>query len=116
MITQGQNACVNIYAGSGNTDDILVENNLLAGGGFSAYAFDDSPSESSPAGGYSTTNIRFINNAFTRIYYPYVGYYGVWYPRGNTTDACVRLGNYVVETNENIDAKQPAGCTEAFPH
>lgn len=115
MITQGQNACVNIYAGNGNTDDILVENNLLAGGGFSAYAFDDSPSAASPAGGYSTTKIKFINNAFTRIYYPYVGYYGVWFPRGRTTDDCIRLGNYVVETDENIDAKQPAGCTEAFP-
>jgi uncharacterized protein YjdB len=115
LITQGQNACVNIYAGNGNTDDILVENNLLAGGGFTAYAFDDSPSAASPSGGFSTTNIRFIYNTFTRVYYPYVGYYGVWFPRGRTTDECVRLGNYVLETMENIDAKQPAGCTEAFP-
>ena len=115
LITQRQNACVNIYAGSGNTDDILVENNLLAGGGFSAYAFDDSPTAATPAGGFSVTNIRFINNTFTRVYYSYVGYYGVWFPRGRTTDECVRLGNYVLETSENIDAKQPAGCTEAFP-
>jgi uncharacterized protein YjdB len=115
LIKQGQNAAVNVDNGNGDTDDILLENNLMAGGGFTAYAHDSNPSGDLPSGGYSTTNIKFINNAFTRVYYPYVGYYGVWFPRGRPTDKWIRLGNYVVETGENIDEKQPAGCTEAMP-
>jgi len=115
LITQGQNAAINVDNGNGNTDDILVENNLMAGGGFTAYAHDSNPSNELPAGGFSTTNIRFINNAFTNRYFPYVGYYGVWFPRGRPTDAWIRLGNYVVETGENIDEKQPAGCREVMP-
>ncbi len=115
LIKQGQNAAVNIDNGNGDTDDILVENNLMAGGGFTAYAHDSNPSGDSPSGGYSTTNIRFINNAFSTIYYPYVGYWGVWFPRGQPTDKWIRMGNYVVETGENIDEKQPDGCREAMP-
>jgi len=115
LISQGQNAAVNVDNGAGDTDDILIENNLMAGGGFTAYAHDSDPSGDSPAGGYSTTNVRFINNAFTNRYYPYVGFYGVWFPRGRPTDEWIRLGNYVVETGENIDGKQPSGCREAMP-
>lgn len=115
LIKQGQNAAVNVDNGDGDTDDILVENNLMAGGGFTAYAHDSNPSGDSPAGGFSTTNIRFINNAFSTMYYSIVGYWGVWFPRGRPTDEWIRLGNYVVETGENIDEKQPYGCREAMP-
>ncbi len=115
LIKQEQNAAVNIDNGDGDTDDILVENNLMAGAGFTAYAHDSNPSGDSPSGGYSTTNIRFINNAFSTRFYSIVGYWGVWFPRGRPTDKWIRMGNYVLETGENIDEKQPYGCREAMP-
>ena len=109
LIKQGQNAAVNVDNGSGDTDDILIENNLMAGGGFTAYAHDSDP------GNYSTTNVRFLNNAFSTRFYSVVGFYGVWFPRGRPNDKWIRLGNYVQETGENIDEKQPYGCREAMP-
>jgi len=114
-ISQGQNACVAIWNGRRNSDDILVDSNLLAGSGFTVYVEDYSPSEKEPAGGYSMTNIRFTNNAFSTEYFPYVGSYGVWYPRGHATDIWIRKGNYVLETGENIDNNQPKGCTAGMP-
>lgn len=114
-ILQGQNACVALWNGRLDTDDILVENNLLAGAGFTVYAEDYSPSEKDPVGGKSMTNIRFINNAFSTEFFPNVGSYGAWYPRGHTTDKCIRKGNYVLETGENIDNNQPKGCTDGMP-
>jgi len=115
LISQGQNAAVNVDNGNGDTDNILIENNLMAGAGFTAYAHDSNPSNEFPSGGYSTTNIRFINNAFSTRYYSIVGFWGVWFPRGRPTDTWIRMGNYVVETGENIDNKQPLGCREAMP-
>jgi hypothetical protein len=115
LIKQGQNAAVNVDNGNGDTDDILIINNLMAGGGFTAYAHDSNPSGDAPSGGYSTTNIRFLNNAFSTRFYKYAGYWGVWFPRGRPTDKWIRLGNYVLETGENIDEKQPSDCTEKMP-
>jgi len=106
-VTEGQNACVAIWNSRANSDDYLVENNLMAGSGFAVYAEDYSPSEQSPAGGYSVTNVRFLNNRFSTVHYDCVGSYGVWYPRGNPTDAWVRTGNVVVETGESIDSGNP---------
>ena len=114
-ISQGQNACIALWNGRLDTDDILVENNLLAGSGFTVYAEDYHPSEKEPAGGKSLTNIRFINNAFSTEFFPFVGSYGVWYPRGSTTDTWIRKGNYILETGENIDNNQPKGCTDGMP-
>lgn len=114
-ISQGQNACVALWNGRLDTDDILVENNLLAGAGFTVYVEDYSPSEKEPAGGKSMTNIRFINNAFSTEFFPSVGSYGVWYPRGNSTDTWIRKGNYVLQTGENIDNNQPKGCDAGMP-
>ena len=114
-ITQGQNACVAIWNSRRNSDDILVDNNLMAGGGFTVYAEDYSPSEENPVGGYSVTNIRFTNNAFSTVHFNNVGYWGAWYPRGTTTDKWIRTGNHVYETGENIDNNQPAGCEESMP-
>lgn len=114
-ISQGQNACVALWNGRMDTDDILVENNLFAGAGFTVYAEDYHPSEKEPQGGYSITNIRFINNAFSTEFFPYVGSYGVWYPRGSTSDTWIRRGNYILQTGENIDNNQPKGCDAGMP-
>ena len=106
-VSQDQDSAVAIWNGRRNSDDILVENNLMAGGGFAVYAEDYSPSEQSPAGGYSVTNIRFNNNRFSTVHYPCVGNWGVWFTRGAPTDGWRRSGNTVLETGQNIDAKNP---------
>lgn len=106
-IYQNQNACVSIWNSRRNSDDILVENNFMAGSGFACYAEDYDPSEANPAGGYSVTNIRFINNVFSTKYYSCVGRWGVWYTRGQPTDGWKRSGNYILETGENVDTSNP---------
>ena len=106
-VSQGQNAAIAIWNGRKSSGDILIENNLLAGGGFNVYAEDYSPSEASPAGGYSVTNVRFVDNKFSNVHYGCVGYWGVWYTRGAPTDGWRRSGNVLLETNANLDASNP---------
>lgn len=48
--------------------DVLIENNLLAGGAFTLYC---------PAGG-AGQNFRVIDNRFSTAFYPKVGAYGPW--------------------------------------
>lgn len=51
------NSAIAIWNGLRSSHDILVRGNLIAGGGFAVYAEDYNPSEASPAGGASVTNI-----------------------------------------------------------
>ena len=106
-ITPGQNAAVAIWNSLRSSDNILVDNNLAAGSGFLIYAEDYHPSEQSPAGGFSVTNIRHTNNKFSNALYPCAGYWGVWYPRGSPTDGWNRTGNTILETGENVDNGNP---------
>jgi len=106
-VTQGQTSAVSIWNSRRNSDDILVENNLMAGGGFTVYAEDYSPSEQNPAGGYTVTNIRFVDNKFSTVHFPCVGAFGVWFTRGAPSDGWHRSGNAVLETRQSIDAQNP---------
>ena len=106
-VTQDQTSAISIWNGLKSTDNILVDNNLLAGGGFTAYAEDYSPSEASPAGGYTVTNVSFTNNRFSTVHYGCVGSYGTWFPRGAPSDGWRRTGNKVLETGQNIDSGNP---------
>ena len=106
-ITQDQNAAVAIWNSRRNSDDILVDSNLMAGSGFVVYAEDYSPSEQNPAGGFTVTNIRFTNNLFSTVHYPCVGNWGVWFTRGAPSDGWKRTGNQVLETGQNLDSKNP---------
>jgi hypothetical protein len=90
-----------------NSRDFVVRNNLIAGGGFSIYAHDYSPSSENPAGGFSVTNTRFVDNVFSRRLFGCVGSYGVWFPRGRPTDGWHRSGNKVLETGQRIDSRNP---------
>jgi hypothetical protein len=83
---------VSLFAELGNTSNMLVEDNRLAGGAYCIYA--------EPKGAYTMTNIRILNNTFSTSLYPTIGIYGLYYP---TLPAdIVRTGNIVQET------KQPA--------
>ena len=106
-ITEGQNAAVAIWNSMRDSDDFLVDSNLVAGGGFAMYAEDYHPSERNPKGGYSVTNIIHTNNRFSTSLYPCAGAFGIWYPRGSPTDGWRRSGNKVLETGENVDFSNP---------
>lgn len=106
-IEETQTSAVAIWNMFGNSDDILVKKNLIAGGGFAIYAQDYHPSSSNPNGGYSVTNIRFRKNRFSTVHYGCVGYWGVWFPRGEPTDKWRRSGNKVLETGYNVDNGNP---------
>jgi hypothetical protein len=107
-VAQDQTAAISLWNGRKSTDDVRVEGNLLAGGGFTAYAEDYSPSESSPAGGYSLTNVYFVDNTFSSVHYGCVGYWGVWFTRGAPSDGWRRTGNKVLESGQLIDAGNPS--------
>ena len=72
------------------------------------------PSEASPVGGNTVTNINFTNNKFSRRAANCVGNFGVWFYRsswtpyfGGPTDGWHRSGNVVIETGESVDAGNP---------
>jgi hypothetical protein len=112
-VTQNQDSTIAIWNSLKSSANITIDNNLLAGGGFAVYAEDYSPSEASPSGGYSVTNIQITNNKFSTFHYGCVGGWGTWYYRpsllygGGPTDGWRRSGNVVLETGENIDAGNP---------
>lgn len=107
-VTQSQTSAIALWNSRKDTDDIVVERNLISGGGFSVYAEDYSPSEASPAGGYSLTSVVFTDNVFSTVHYGCVGSYGVWFPRGAPTDGWKRSGNLVLETGQNLDEANPS--------
>jgi len=106
-VAQDQTSAIAIWNGRKSASGITVDGNLIQGGGFSVYAEDYSPSEASPAGGYSVTNIQFTNNVFSHARYSCVGSYGVWFTRGAPTDGWRRSGNRLLETGQNLDSSNP---------
>jgi Domain of unknown function (DUF4082) len=106
-VAQDQTSAIAIWNGRKSSANIAVSNNLIQGGGFSIYAEDYSPSEASPAGGYSVTNITFTDNRFSNSRYACVGTYGVWYTRGAPSDGWHRSGNVLLETGQNLDSNNP---------
>jgi hypothetical protein len=63
-----QTAAVAFYQDFGTQHDDLVQNNLLAGGGYCVYGGTGTKG--------ATAKIRFIDNRFSRKYSPTCGYYG----------------------------------------
>ena len=106
-VSQDQDSTIAIWNSRKSADDIVVDNNLLAGGGFAVYAHDYSPSEANPAGGYSVTNVSFTNNRFSTVHFSCVGNWGVWFPRGAPTDTWRRTGNKVLENGQGVDSGNP---------
>jgi Domain of unknown function (DUF4082) len=106
-VAQDQTSAIAIWNGRKDASNIAVTNNLIQGGGFSVYAEDYSPSETSPAGGYTVTNITFTNNRFSNSRYACVGSYGVWFTRGAPSDGWHRSGNVLLETGQNLDNNNP---------
>jgi hypothetical protein len=70
-VNAGQTSCVTITRWGGVTgtfNNVLVEDNLLAGAGYCIYG---------PGGNNGpVTNTRVINNKFSKKFYPKYGYWG----------------------------------------
>jgi hypothetical protein len=66
--------------------NVLIENNLFAGGGYTMYA------------GIGA-NYKVINNRFSTQVYPKVGYYNIWYWDPDQDGDVTRSGNVIHETN-----------------
>ena len=64
-----QTATVAFYQDFGAQRDNLVQDNLLAGGGYCVYG--------GTGGKGPTADIRFVNNRFSRHYHPTCGSYGI---------------------------------------
>lgn len=118
--SNSSDSAIAIWNSLKSSHDITVQNNLMTGGGFTVYAEDYDPSDTSPSGGFSVTNMHFTNNKFsTNLLGGCVGDFGVWFYRagwspyqGGPTDlwnqgGSTRSGNTVLETGENIDNSNP---------
>ncbi len=80
-----------ITAQGGGDSNILIENNLLAGGGYTLACYDvNSPTANGP-----NTNFRIINNHFSRIFVSTVGGFGPWVGCGDEAQV---TGNVYHET------------------
>jgi len=95
------NSAIAIWNSFRDSTDIVVKGNLVAGGGFAVYAEDYSDT-------YAVRDISFVDNVFSRRLFGCVGYYGVWFPRGDPSDAWHRSGNTLFETGKSLDAGNPA--------
>ena len=75
---------------AGPVDDVqkndLVQNNLLAGGGYCVYGGTGTKG--------ATANIRFINNRFSQKYHPNCGYFGVVASFNRNDPGNAWTGNY----------------------
>ena len=65
----GQTDAVSLFEDFGPEANVVINNNLLAGGGYVVYGGQNE-------GGPQAYNIRITNNRFATIYYPQSGYYG----------------------------------------
>lgn len=66
--TNGVDGTSAIISASAGTTDVLIQDNLLAGGGYTLYCRQGGPG----------INNRVINNHFSTRYHPTVGFYGPW--------------------------------------
>jgi phage baseplate assembly protein gpV len=64
-----QTDAIGLFEDFGSQYNCLIENNLLAGGGYTLYG-------GANPGGAATSNIRVIDNRFAKLYHSNSGYYG----------------------------------------
>jgi hypothetical protein len=67
----GQTATIMITHDFGSQSNVTINNNLLAGGGYSIYGGDTGVNSGAPA-----TDIRITNNRLSSLYYQQCGFYG----------------------------------------
>ena len=88
MNSDGSFANAAVISNRGGDENILIENNLFAGGGYTLYCDQDA----------TATNYRVLNNRFSRKFSPKVGYYG---PSADCADE-TQSGNVYHETGREL--------------
>jgi hypothetical protein len=69
-----QTSVLSLFTEDGPNSNFMVDNNLMAGGGYTCYCGDGaSDNDGNPA---RASNVSFVNNVFWRLYYPDVGNFG----------------------------------------
>jgi hypothetical protein len=83
VLTGGETGAISIQGTSSDTaKNVLIEHNLLAGGGYTMYS-------------RFGQNYRVVDNHFSTRIFPNVGRWGIWYPSQQGID---RDGNVIAET------------------
>ncbi len=90
----GQTAAVAFYQDFQVQRDNLVEDNLMAGGGYCLYG--------GQGGKGATRNIRFINNRLSKKFFPKCGQYGVIASFSASDPGNVFVDNYWDETGDAV--------------
>jgi hypothetical protein len=85
----GNAAIITPRVTAGIVDNILIQENLFSGGGYTLYCEQDGPA----------TNYRVIDNHFSTVFHPTVGEYG---PSTDCNDEPVVTGNVIHETGEPL--------------
>lgn len=90
LLTGAETGAINIIGAASDTmTNVLVDNNLMAGGGYTVYL-----------GAGHMTNVRATNNRFSTRYFPNVGQWNIWYEQWTPT----RTGNTIYETGAAANA------------
>lgn len=89
----GQTSAIALFPDFGTPRNSVVDNNLLAGGGYTVYAGED-----------NATGIKITNNRFSRLYYPKGGYWGPGADYANTGTGNVWSGNIWDDTGATVGA------------
>ncbi|WP_127500646.1 hypothetical protein [Actinoplanes solisilvae] len=84
---------VSVGSSIGAIDNVVIRDNLLAGGNYTVYVQDQ---------GHPATRIQVIDNWFSTSENPKVGVYGIWYQSQLPADL-VRRGNKIFETGQPAD-------------
>ncbi len=93
----GQTAVISLFGDFGPIDDVLIEGNLLNGGGYVIYGGDGDTIKP-----YSATNVRIVDNVFGRDVFPGGGWWGhLAYFDASATGNVFR-GNTWADTGEPV--------------
>lgn len=93
LIGTSLTGAVGIGSALGPIDNVLIQDNLLAGGNYTVYVQDQ---------GKPATRIQVLDNRFSTMVEPKVGVFGIWYPNDLPKDL-VRHGNKIYETGAAAD-------------
>ncbi len=69
-----QTSALALYTEYGNNNNIMVTNNLMAGGGYTCYCGDGATDNNGNAA--RAVSVSFVNNVFWRKYFPTAGNFG----------------------------------------
>ena len=92
LLAGPETGAINIMSdGEDAATDVLIENNLMAGGGYTMYTAE------------LGDNYQVLNNHFSTQVYPNVGYYNIWYWGAGEDSGVTKSGNVIHETDAPAD-------------